>query len=71
MSKLRDTLKKDRKNTKEVARLVNKLHEDDEVFKTSIHYPLSLYKQIKVKCAMEGVTLREYIIGLIEKDLLG
>jgi hypothetical protein len=70
MSKLRESLKKDRKNTKEVAKLVDQLHDDEEVFKTSIHYPLALYKQMKVKCALEGITLREYVIGLIENDLL-
>lgn len=28
-----------------------------------------LHKQIKVLCAMEGKSIKEYIIELIEKDL--
>jgi len=27
------------------------------------------YKQVKVKVALEGITLKDYIIRLIEKDL--
>lgn len=27
------------------------------------------YKQIKVKIALEGITLKDYVIGLIKADL--
>lgn len=28
-----------------------------------------LHKQIKIKAAMEGITLKEYVLGLIKEDL--
>lgn len=35
----------------------------------TIRVPDELHKQIKIKIAKEGISLKDYVIGLIEKDL--
>jgi len=42
---------------------------EGETVKTSIHYPKELYTELKVLCAREGLTLKEYIMNLIKKDI--
>ena len=44
--------------------------EEEKIIKTSIHYPDSLYRKMKVKVAQEGGTIRDYVLRLIEKDLM-
>lgn len=36
---------------------------------TSMKYPKDLYKRMKVYCAGEDITIRNYLIALVEKDL--
>ncbi|MEM9990309.1 MAG: hypothetical protein AAF738_01030 [Bacteroidota bacterium] len=43
--------------------------EEEKIIKTSIHYPESLYRKLKVKVAEEGITIRDYVLGLIQDDL--
>jgi len=50
-------------------KVVTKKKVEDETVKTSIHYPKSLYRDLKVLCAQEGMTLKDYIMDLIKKDL--
>jgi len=44
---------------------------EEKIVKTSIHYPESLYRKIKMKVAREGGTIRDYLLKLVEKDLKG
>lgn len=44
--------------------------EGERVIKTSIHYPEGLYKKLKMKVARDGGTIRDYVLELIEKDLI-
>ena len=43
----------------------------DDVEERNIGFKVSedFFKQIKIKIATEGITLKEYIIALIKKDL--
>lgn len=71
MSKLRDTLKSNRKpKAKKVNAMVSELHDNDEVVKTSFHFPKRWYKTLKVWCAGNDITVREYVIELIEADMI-
>jgi len=36
---------------------------------TSMKYPKELYKRMKVYCAHQDITIRDYLIKLVEKDL--
>lgn len=60
------------KKAKPVAKVVKKEKEKEEieVVKTSIHYPKEFYRELKVLCAQEGITLKDYIMDLIKKDLV-
>ena len=41
----------------------------EPVKKTSFDFPVSLYRSIKIRVAEQGVSMRDYVIGLIEEDL--
>ena len=41
----------------------------EPVKKTSFDFPVSLYRSIKIRVAEKGVSMRDYVIGLIEEDL--
>ena len=43
--------------------------ETEPVKKTSFDFPVSLYRSIKIRVAEKGVSMRDYVIGLIEEDL--
>lgn len=43
--------------------------EVEPVKKTSFDFPISLYRSVKVRVAERGISMRDYIITLIEKDL--
>ncbi len=44
--------------------------EEEKIIKTSIHYPEGLYRKMKIKVAQDGTTIRDYLLGLIEADLI-
>jgi len=63
--------RKPKKSTKEVERIVHDLHSRKDVVKMTIETPRTLYKQMKLKLIEEDIpSLREYVLGLIERDLL-
>ena len=39
----------------------------EPVKKTSFDFPVSLYRSIKIRVAEQGVSMRDYVIGLIEE----
>ena len=43
--------------------------EAEPVKKTSFDFPVSLYRSIKIRVAEQGVSMRDYVIALIEADL--
>ena len=56
---------------KKIEKMVKTLGgEQEKIIKTSIHYPEGLYRKMKVKVAQEGTTIRDYVLQLIEADLL-
>ena len=63
--------KKSNKEVKEIKQIVHDLHSRKDVVKMTIETPRTLYKEIKLKLVQEDIpSLREYILGLIEQDLL-
>lgn len=59
---------KEVKDTKQTTRIAKKLAEED-THKTSIHYPTSLYKKMKIKAGLDEMSIREYVLFLAQKDL--
>ena len=45
------------------------IEDPDAVRKTSFDFPVSLYRSMKIRLAEEGISMRDYVIGLIEDDL--
>ena len=45
------------------------IEDPDAVRKTSFDFPVSLYRSMKIRLAEDGVSMRDYVIGLIEDDL--
>lgn len=45
------------------------IEDPDAVRKTSFDFPVALYRSMKIRLAEEGVSMRDYVIGLIEDDL--
>ncbi len=42
---------------------------DEEVIKTSLDMPVTLYEDMKIYLIRQKKSMREYVLGLIEKDL--
>ncbi len=70
-SKPKEVKKKEVKVTpsvkKRTARTI--IEDPDAVRKTSFDFPVSLYRSMKIRLAEDGVSMRDYVIGLIEDDL--
>ena len=45
------------------------IEDPDAVRKTSFDFPVSLYRSMKIRLAEDGISMRDYVIGLIEDDL--
>lgn len=45
------------------------IEDPDAVRKTSFDFPVALYRSMKIRLAEDGVSMRDYVIGLIEDDL--
>jgi hypothetical protein len=45
------------------------IEDPDAVRKTSFDFPVTLYRSMKIRLAEDGVSMRDYVIGLIEDDL--
>ncbi len=45
------------------------IEDPDAVRKTSFDFPVSLYRSMKIRLAEDGVSMRDYVISLIEDDL--
>lgn len=45
------------------------IEDSDAVRKTSFDFPVSLYRSMKIRLAEDGISMRDYVIGLIEDDL--
>ena len=71
VSKPKEVSKKTAKTTpsvkKRTARTI--IEDPDAVRKTSFDFPVSLYRSMKIRLAEDGVSMRDYVIGLIEDDL--
>ncbi|MBL7817777.1 MAG: hypothetical protein JNL70_22405 [Saprospiraceae bacterium] len=52
---------------KRVARTL--IEDPNAVRKTSFDFPVALYRAMKIRLAEDGVSMRDYVIGLIEDDL--
>lgn len=51
---------------------VNDIHSDGKKDTTRLSIDMNrvLFKRMKVKLAQEGITVREYVLSLIESDIL-
>ncbi len=70
---LSKTLKKNVKqvDVNEVTNIVGNIHGTDRrIQKLSLELPLDLHKKIKARAALKGVSMKRYIITLMEDDLL-
>lgn len=62
---------------KQAQKVVEQIHQsakaeqEEETVKTSMDFPKSLYKAMKIKLLEDSKTMRDYIIELIEKDIKG
>ena len=45
------------------------IDDPDAVRKTSFDFPVTLYRSMKIRLAEDGLSMRDYVIGLIEDDL--
>ncbi len=45
------------------------IEDPDAVRKTSFDFPVTLYRSMKIRLAEDGLSMRDYVIGLIEDDL--
>jgi hypothetical protein len=45
------------------------IEDPDAVRKTSFDFPVTLYRSMKIRLAEDGISMRDYVIGLIEDDL--
>lgn len=45
------------------------IEDPDAVRKTSFDFPVALYRSMKIRLAEDGLSMRDYVIGLIEDDL--
>ena len=61
------SVKNSSKVKKRTARTI--IEDPDAVRKTSFDFPVSLYRSMKIRLAEDGVSMRDYVIGLIEDDL--
>ena len=41
----------------------------DAVWKTIFDFPVSLYRSMKIRLAEDGVSMRDYVIGLIQDKM--
>ena len=55
----------------QAAKITKKIHEpeNEKVVKTSIDFPETLYKRMKVNLAMSSESMKSYLVRLVEKDL--
>ena len=59
-----------KRTTKTTTRKTKKIVEEPEkLVRLTIDTPESMHKRLKVKAVLSGITMREYILGLLEKDL--
>ena len=70
-SKPKEVKKKEVKTTSSVKKRTARtiIEDPDAVRKTSFDFPVSLYRSMKIRLAEDGVSMRDYVIGLIEDDL--
>ena len=45
------------------------IDDPDAVRKTSFDFPVALYRAMKIRLAEDGLSMRDYVIGLIEDNL--
>ena len=45
------------------------IDDPDAVRKTSFDFPVTMYRSMKIRLAEDGLSMRDYVIGLIEDDL--
>ena len=45
------------------------IDDPDAVRKTSFDFPVTLYRSMKIRLAEDGLSMRDYVISLIEDDL--
>jgi hypothetical protein len=62
-------LPKSEKSEQHISQGVGMLHGDEKRIRTTLDLPQSLHKKLKVKCAMEGLSLREFFEQLARKSV--
>ena len=55
----------------QATKITKKIHQPDneKVIKTSIDFPETLYKRMKINLVNSGESMKGYLVRLIEKDL--
>lgn len=57
------------KATKIVKKVVNVEKEPEKLIRTTMDLPKHIHRAIKMKSASDGISLKDYIISLVKKDL--
>ncbi|MEO0898682.1 MAG: hypothetical protein AAFY71_19875 [Bacteroidota bacterium] len=55
--------------TEAAVKSIHKPKPKERLKRITIDFPISTYKQIRAKTIEEEMTLKEYFIGLVERDL--
>lgn len=67
-STLRSSKKK--KDVKKIERIVESVHEE-KIKRLIVEVPESLHQRVKLNAYQKGMTMKEYIISLLQDDMLG
>ncbi len=57
------------KSEQHISQGIGMLHGDEKRIRTTLDLPQSLHKKLKVKCAMEGLSLKEFFEQLARKSV--
>jgi len=70
LSRGRRNIKKALPDTKKVETVVKKVHkESGETIRTTLDLPKHIHKALKVATAQKEMTLKDYLVSLVKKDL--
>lgn len=67
--KEQQTTQQKQKAQSKVEQMLNALH-DEPIKKLTVRVPISLHRKAKAKVALDDTSLNEYIISLLEDDLM-
>ena len=70
LSRGRRNIKKALPDTKKAETVVKKVHnESGETIRTTLDLPKYIHKALKVATAQKEMTLKDYLVSLVKKDL--